>query len=442
MQRTAHSIIAGLLVLTAAASAVATGDLPESRQPPEQQPQTLTLAQALELVDRQNPDLGQRRARIAQADATARQALAAVLPIVKATGGYTLNNQDARLVPPGGGELVLQPKDAFTANGSVQVPLFAQSAYSDIGRARELARAERAGYEADRHQLRGAVVRACWLVESAHAIVRVAEQGVTSAAEHHDSTRRAAAAGTATQLSVLQAQSDLARRRGELAEAKASVGHAELALGALLGRAVPVRVQVPALQQSSEGSAASPAAVDAALGARHEVAQRTAELSASEHAVTASTLRFLPSLSGSFVAFASDEPYVTGDQSGWRAGLELSWTLYDEARYAKRDEAIAERERVRAADKATRLAVAKEVRDAELDVDVARERLAASSDESTSADETARSAERSFAAGQASSLDVIDAHDRQTQAAVGLERARADLGVAIAALRTARGTAW
>jgi outer membrane protein TolC len=434
MQRTAHSLLAALLLLAAAVPARAAEEAPESRQ--------LTLAQALDRVDRQNPDLGQRRARIDQADATARQALAAVLPLVKATGNYSVNNRDATLVPPGGGALVLQPKDAFTATGSIQVPLFASNAYSDIGRARELARAERAGYEADRHRLRGAVVRACWLVESAHAIVRVAEQGVASASEHYESTRRAAAAGTATQLSVLQAQSDLARRRGELAEARASIGHSELALGALLGSAEPVRVEVPELEQPAENPAASARQVEAALGARREVVQRAAELRASEHAVTSSSLRFLPSLSGSFVAFASDEPYVTGEEQGWRAGLELSWTLYDEARYGKRDEAIAERELSRAADKATRLAIAREVRDAELDVNVARERLAASSDESRSADETARAAERSFAVGQASSLDVIDAHDRQTQAAVGLERSRADLGVAIAALRTARGIAW
>jgi outer membrane protein TolC len=434
MQRRAHSIIAGILVLAAAAAAPAAGEVPESRR--------LTLEQALDLVDRANPGLGQRRARIDQAEATARQALAAVLPLVKVTGNYNVNNEEARLVPPGGGELVLQPKDAFTATGSVQVPLFVANAYSDIGRARELARAERFGYEADRHRLRGAVVRACWLVESAHAIVRVAEQGVASAVEHYESARRAAAAGMATQLSVLQAQSDLARRRGELAEARAAIGHSELALGALLGRAEPVRIEVPELQQAAADPAARTRQVDVALEARQEVRQRAAELRASERAVTSSSLRFLPSLSGSFVAFASDEPYITGEQQGWRAGLELSWTLFDEARYAGRDAALAEREHARAAEQATRLAIAKEVLDAELDVHVARERVSASSEESRSADETARSAERSFAAGQASSLDVIDAHDRQTRAAVGLERARADLGVALAELRTARGIAW
>jgi outer membrane protein TolC len=434
MLRTLNSIFVTFVVLSAASSAGAEERVPERRQ--------LTLAQALELVDGQNPDLGQRRARIDQADATARQALAAVLPLIEISGGYAVNDSEARLVAPSGAEIVLQPRDVFTATGRVELPIFVPNAYADIGRARELARAEQAGYEADRQRLRGAVVRACWLVESAHAIVRVAEQGVASASEHHASARRAAAAGTATQLAVLQAESDLARRRGELAEARASVGHAELALGALLGRAEPVRVAVPELHQAADALAAPARSIDGALAARHEVDQRAAELRASEDGVTSSSLRFLPGLSASFAAFASDQPYLSGDRQGWRAGIDLTWTLYDESRYASRDAAIAERERVRAAEQATRLAIAREVQDAELDVRAARERVAASSDESRSADETASAAERSFAAGQASSLDVIDANDRQTRAAVGLERARADLGVAVAALRTARGISW
>jgi outer membrane protein TolC len=435
MRRTALSIIVSTLLLSAASPAVAAPNLPETRQ--------LSLAQALDLADRENPDLAGRRARIEQADAAARQALSAVLPIVKASANYTLNNQDARVGVPGGGELVLQPRDSVSASTSVQVPLFAQNAYSDIARARELGRAERWGYEGDRQRLRGAVVRACWLLESAHSIVRVAEQGVASATQHRDSTRRAADAGTATPLAVLQAESDLVQRRGTLTEAYAGVAQAELALGVLLGRAEPVRVEVPPIEQGAENLAPTARLVDEALRARHEVAQRSSELRASEHAVTSAAYRFLPALSGSVTAFASDQPYVTGEQQGWRASLDLTWTLYDGGyRYGKRQEAVAQKELAVAADRSTRLSISKEVQEAVLDVRVARERVVASTEESRAADETARAAERSFAAGRATSLDVIDALDRQTQAAVGLERARADLGIAVAELRTARGIAW
>ncbi len=405
------------------------------------EPRALKLDEALALVDTQNPELGEQRARVERAEAVARQALSALLPIVKATGNYTLNNQEAGVVSPAGA-LVIQPKDAFTASASLQVPLFAGHAYWDIARARELGRAESARLDAQRQRLRGAVVRTAWLVQSARSVVQVAERGVTSANEHLESARRAEAAGTSTPLAVLQAKSDLARRTGELTEARAGVERAELALGTLLGRAEPVQVALPPLAE--EGSSADlTALIDASLAARPEVAMRSHEQRASEHGVTSSSFRFLPVLSGSFAAFASDEPYVTGEQQGWRAGLELSWTLYDgEYRYGKRQEAQAEHAQAQAADKGTRLAIAREVQDAAIAVRVARDRVAAGTDESQAADEAAAAAQRSFAAGQASSLEVIDALDRQTQAAVGLERARAELGVALADLRTARGIAW
>lgn len=435
MQRSALSIIVTALTLCAASSAGASRTLPEARQ--------LSLARALDLADRENPDLARRRALMDQADATARQALSAVLPILKASGSYTLNNEEARLLAPGLGEIVLQPRDALSASASLHVPIFAQNAYADIAAARELERAERAAYDADRQRLRGAVVRACWLLESARSVVRVAEQGVASAEEHFESTRRAANAGTATQLAVLQAESDLAQRRGSLTEAYANVEHAELALGTLLGRAEPVRVAVPALQQGAENPAEATRLVEEALRARREIAQRAFELQASEHAVTSASLRFLPALSGTATAFASDQPYVTGEKQGWRAGVELTWTLYDGGyRYGKRQEALARRESAVAASESTRLAISKEVRDAVLHVRVARDRVVSSKEESRAADETARVAERSFAAGRATSLEVIDAMDRRTRAAVGLERARAELGLALAELQTARGIPW
>jgi outer membrane protein TolC len=407
------------------------------------QPRTLTLQQALELVDHDNPDLERQRAQIALAQAVAQQALRGVLPIITASGHYVRNSEEARLGPGGG--IVLQPRESISASTRVDVPLFAQNAYSDIARAGELSKAERAAYEAQRQQLRGTVVRACWLVESARAVLRVAEQGVLSASEHHESTRRAAEAGTSTRLSVLQAQSELARRRGELTEAHAAVARSELTLGTLLGKAEPVRVQLPALLggEAPPGSAQRSALVNEALGQRKELTQREAELRASEHGVTGSAMRFLPGISGSFEAFASDQPYLTGDKEGWRAGIDLTWTLYDgQYRYGKRAEAVAQRQRARALQKATQLQISKEVQDALREVQVAEARVLTSTEESHAADETASSAQRSFAAGQATSLDVIDSLDRRTQAAVGLETARANLGLALADLRTARGISW
>jgi hypothetical protein len=80
-----------------------------------------------------------------------------------------------------------------------------------------------------------------------------------------------------------------------------------------------------------------------------------------------------------------------------------------------------------------------EVRDSALEVGVARERLRVATEEAAVAEETARTARRGFSAGLSTSLEVIDALDRETHANVGLEQARAGLGQALAALRLARG---
>jgi outer membrane protein TolC len=80
-----------------------------------------------------------------------------------------------------------------------------------------------------------------------------------------------------------------------------------------------------------------------------------------------------------------------------------------------------------------------EVADAERDLAVARERLRLAETQGQLATDAAASAKRSFDAGVASSLDVIDANDRLYQADVGRADARARLAQARVALDRALG---
>jgi outer membrane protein TolC len=79
---------------------------------------------------------------------------------------------------------------------------------------------------------------------------------------------------------------------------------------------------------------------------------------------------------------------------------------------------------------ARRLAILEEVHDASRDLGVAREQLELADQRRGLAAETAASARRSFEAGVASSLDVIDANDRLFTADVNLAAARARLAQA------------
>jgi outer membrane protein TolC len=150
--------------------------------------------------------------------------------------------------------------------------------------------------------------------------------------------------------------------------------------------------------------------------------------------------RLLPQLSASGSAFASDVAYPTGETEGWRASLDLAWPLYDGGlRGGKRREAEARRAQAAAAAEAQRLAVLQEVRDAARDLAVARERLRLAEQQRALATDAQGTAQRSFEAGLASSLDVLDANDRRYVADVGLAEARARLATARAALDRAVG---
>ena len=150
--------------------------------------------------------------------------------------------------------------------------------------------------------------------------------------------------------------------------------------------------------------------------------------------------RVAPELSASGAYFASTVAYPTGEKDGWKVTVDLTWQLYDGGfRYGKRRQAEAQLSAARAGEEGTRLAVLREVEDASRDVGVAAERLRLADSQRRLASDAAASAKRSFDAGVASSLDVIDANDRLFFADVRLADARAQLAQAGVALDRAAG---
>lgn len=405
------------------------------------EPRTMSLGEALATLDRQSPDLAALRAHVDAAEGVAREAMSVMLPNLSVAASYTRNRDEARIAGPTG-ETVIQPRQALSAASTLRVPLFAQNAYWDFAQARELSKSAQASFKAQRLKLEGVFIQACWLEDTAESVVAIAERGLASARDHAESAERAEKAGTTTNLAVLQARSEVIRREKDLTEARSALGHARLALGALLGRDEPTRITMPAVADKAT-PAGEEQLVTEALAARPETSANAFALRAADHGVSSAWMRLTPGLAGSLSWFTSDEPYVTGKKDGWRATIDLSWALYDGGfRYGKRREAEAIAAEARAQADAARVQISKEVHDAALDLVVARERLKVAREQAAVAEETARTAQRAFSGGVATSLEVIDALDRQTQADVGLEQARAGLGQAVAALHTARGLPW
>jgi len=411
----------------------------------------LTLDQALAELDSQSPTLVQARGRVADARALATQAAVPLLPTLVAAGGYTRNSADAIVdlsklplagLPAGAlpsGPLVIQPLGVWTVSGSLRVPLIVPNAWADWAAAQRAADSIGATAESARLQLRSSLAQAAWAAAAAEEIVAASERAVTVAEEHQRSAARSVTAGTEAPLSVLKAETEVVKRQSDLAQARANRERSHLALGVLLGKTEPLRVLLPPI---AGGETPQPveSLVAEALQARPELVAQEAQIRAARAQVTSARLRWLPQISGSGAVFAADVPYPTGKKEGWRLTLDALWPLYDGGLAGgKRDQAQADLLTARAAAEAQRLNVIQEVQDTRRDVSVAGERLRLAEQQRDLATAAAASAKRTFEAGVASSLDVLDANDKLYQADVGMADAHGRLGIARVALDRALG---
>ena len=426
-------------------------------------PEPISLDAALKRLDDQSLTLAQAQSRADEARAVVRQAMAAFLPTASAGGSYLRNSAQASLsvnsiltsvetglsqvahvpvhldrsgVPA---DTVIQPLESFSGSAGVRVPLFAGNAYWDWEAAQESAKAVQASVDAVRLGLRSALVQsACWSA-AAEEVAEASERALTIAQEHEKAAARAVEAGNSAPLAHLQAQTEVVRRENDVVRTRADRERAWLAVGVILGKAEPVRVSLPRDPADAPGEAG--ALLGEALKRRPELRSGEASITAAQKGIDSAWWRLAPQLSLSFSGFASNVAYPTGDKAGWRASLDLSWTLYDGGfRYGKKAQAEAQLAAARASLESQKVEVSQQVMDATRDVSVAGERLRLAERQKELAQAVFASAKRSFEAGIASSLDVLDANDRLYQADVGLAAARARLGMARASLGRATGS--
>lgn len=419
------------------------------------EPRSLTVEEAIALLEAHSPAVARAEAQVEQLDGARLVALSASLPSLVANGAYVRNNAEVELAlgqlmdalaaltgQSASGDtpdsILLQPLDSLSGNLALKVPLITPSAWASAGAAARSAQASEANADAVRSTTRGAALQAFWLAAAAEAMVEAAERSVERARALVVSAERSVAVGTATRLSLLQAQTDLARREGELLSSRAALTRARLAAGALLGLSEPV---VVTLVEPSVVAAQDPdQLVTLALERRAELLAAEAQVEAARLQRLSARLGYVPSLSGSFTAFASNVAYSTGDKTGWRASLDLSWPLVSGgARLgtARRSEgAFLEAE---AALRAVELQVTQQVQLAVVDADVAAQRREQAARQLELAEEGARVAQRSFDEGLVDSAAVLDALDRLDRARASQIDAVARLGLAGIALQTATG---
>ncbi len=408
----------------------------------------LTLDEAIARGFAASHRLAELGARQEGAEAAARGARAAKLPVASAQAGYTRTNhvQEFGLQLPGQPLRVIYPDvpDNYRTRLDLQWPIYT------FGRADALERAARAEASATgldlataRNDLKLEITRAFWAVVTATETVRVVDESVRRMDATLDDVRNRLKVGLVAPNDVLSVEAQRARQQMLLIQAKNALDQALIDFRSLIGEPPDAPVQLDAtLDAPAPPAPAAGALVARAREARPDRQALEVRAAGAADRAQASLANRRPVVSvGGGVNYSNPNPLIfprVGQwNQSWDASVNVSWTFWDFGRTSADIAASRAAERAakeRLADFDTSLDV--EVRQRRLDLDAARAALAAADDAVRAAAEARRVVGERFDAGVATSTDVLDAQVALLQA--GLDRTQALANVHLAQARLDR----
>ena len=417
-----------------------------SRLPALSLPLRLTPDAAASLAVQRSTDVALSLEQINAAQGLLRQVQAMRGLQVNGTASYTFTGpvQTIDFPTSGGGTETIQLSSPRTHHETLTaaLPLYAG------GRDVYAIRAARAGIDAAHENVQTSEVQVAFAARQAvygvlrlQQLVVVAQQRLTAVAEHLRIAGAMFDAGTVARFEVVQAQTELARAKGDLIHARTAVQQQQAALlkvlNAAQGGEVVVEEGVPlklpdgdlhALIAMALEERPEVAALDAAVRAR-EAALRLAE--ANDH--------FSLALKGD-VNNGTASALASG--LSWDVSLTLTKPFYQggekEAAVMQAQSAL---QTARLNVEAAQQGIALQVTQAQLNVDDAREALAVAEQGEVEARERVRIAQVRFGNGVSLGVEVLDAQSALAAAQTQVVNARYDLQVATTALRAALGLA-
>jgi outer membrane protein TolC len=334
------------------------------------------------------------------------------------------------------------PRSGFTGSLSLQQPVFAPKAYLGMRMAGREAGAAAKDLDRRREEVLHSVLSAWLDVVTAKDLVAVAHRGRTDAVEHLRIAAATEGAGTGLPSDVLRAKVALARAESGLVTASTRLDLARRALGLAVGEGGG-----PGLDAEGAPPAFPPAGTmeeraAAAKASRADLAALSDRVANAGTAVDLERSGYLPTL-GLQAAYQLDHESspLSTDHGSWKAGVALSWTIFDGFRReasvarAKAEEGRAKEYRRGAGDGA-----AFEVSRAWLGLKDAESRLSIASASLASAEEGTRLVKSRYENQLARMVDLLDAQSALDDARLSCTRAENDVRHARAALELASGT--
>lgn len=404
-------------------------------QPPPAAALPLTLEEAIRRGLETSHRLEEAHAHVEAIDAVADQRLAATRPQVAAQAGYTRTNhvEAFGVVRPNNELVVIYPDvpDNYRTRLDAQWPLY------DGGRRHWIERAARSEAvvaagdgEAVRQDVRLEITRAYWTLVTASESRRVVDESLARMDAHLRDVRNQLDAGLIPPNDVMAVEAQRSRQRMLSIQARATQEIAEAELGRFVGVPPGTGIQpatagdlVPDIPLSVESLVSEARKNRPEHGA---LIERVLAATERERAAAAGLKPTIAAMGG--VDYASPNPRIFPRQDAWRrswdASVNLSWPVLDGGRTrAEIAEAAAATRaaRARLAEFETVLAV--EVRQRFSELEASRAAIAAAEDGVRAATEARRVAGERFAAGVATSTDILDAQVALLQA--GLDRTQA-----------------
>jgi len=388
-----------------------------------QQPERITFPEAVQRALSRNASVRIAVQEISRAHGIMREVRAAAFPTLSANGLYTRLDADrttsATVVDPtptvSSVSRTVQPRDSWTANLQLAVPLVAPQRWVQWEHASEQVDVARLSAEDVRRQIAVTTARFYVAALSQHRLVDANQRAADNAREHLEDAKARLSAGTGNRLDLVRAAQELATSESQVQSALTGLVRAQEALGILVGSDAPVDttddMQFPPLPAPAE-------AIEDAERRRADIQAQRKRAEAAQHVVRDSYADFLPLLTGVAQPFASSFTSLTSPTTGWQAQLVLTLPLYDggfrygalEQRRAERDEA---REQLDAALRQAR----SEVRSGFESMQRADASLRQAREASRLAGEALEITTLAYHAGATNDLEVVDAERRARDAA-------------------------
>jgi multidrug efflux system outer membrane protein len=387
--------------------------------PPDASQKIDSWAQAVSIVRTRSPDYLANFATIRRAEAQTRMALAALLPVVTATGTYAHNTNQLQ-IPFSGQIIVTPPADNFIAVATAAwTPLNARAIY-DYESTKRNVEASSLSFDDRRRQIALSVVSTMLATLSASRVAELNRVGLRSALERLQLTQARLQFGQGTPLDVDRASADVAAARRLIIDGDENLKRAREALGSVIGSREPVSVVASLDLEAFEQAVVRTCNLNDDIENRPDVRAARERVLLSRRTVTSALLAPLPTIGVVAQATYMSAP-VLAPNGTFALEAVLTIPFYDGGyRYGQlRDAHAVEDQAVQALEQARLDAVVASAR-AKRNVDVSRADRDVSKTERDLAQRIDLRTRDAYARGRGTSLDLVISAQALRQAEINL----------------------